>query len=243
MELDAIGVRDDGLVRIVYRGVEGLEHAASAGAAWVHEIIDPAARGAKVSYHVAMDVDENGAAHVCYAGGGFTLDYATDLSGEWSHEIVSAEAPSEGCSLEIGDDGGVRIAHVSGGGASEARLVTVTPPRGIDADCDGEIEEIPVTGSGVDRFGLLRDLAADEWQSLCEWSIEAQGGPGHETDCGGGVTITVNTVDECVEDSDAFGEDCELFVADFEACSDAMADDPCNGYRSAACAALLGCVM
>lgn len=51
---------------------------------------------------------------------------------------------------------------------------------------------------GVDSERFLDDLTGDEHLALCEWMVAIQGGP-HSIDCGGGITVTIDPVAECLQ--------------------------------------------
>ncbi len=96
--------------------------------------------------------------------------------------------------------------------------------------------------SGVDRDTSLTDLTAAEVMDICEWAVAEGGGPGAETDCGDGVTVTNGTVAECVEDYPSeVSSDCTATVADVEDCFEAMNGDPCS-FEHPECEPLFSCV-
>lgn len=47
----------------------------------------------------------------------------------------------------------------------------------------------------------LDELNAQEWEQVCTWMVDVQGGP-HSVECSQGVTITVETVAECSQRTD-----------------------------------------
>jgi hypothetical protein len=101
-------------------------------------------------------------------------------------------------------------------------------------------------GDGADSSGLssssqIGSLSTEERTTLCEWSVDIQGGEGNVTECPDNVTVTVSTVADCVADSSAYDE-CDLTVGDVEECSRANADDPCGALGSPACAPLVECL-
>lgn len=95
-------------------------------------------------------------------------------------------------------------------------------------------------GSGVDASKPITQLTASEVMQFCEWSVEEQGGAGTTTDCGDGVTVTVDTVQECVDGYGGFTSDCTTTVGQVEDCIEAIAADPCS-FGGAACAPLFDC--
>jgi hypothetical protein len=96
-------------------------------------------------------------------------------------------------------------------------------------------------GSGVDGDKYVDELTAEEARQLCEWGVEKQGGPMTKM-CGGGVTITVRTVDECVASFQGEGAPhCQVSVA--EDCLDALDGEPCNLFSKSECATFVACGM
>jgi hypothetical protein len=93
--------------------------------------------------------------------------------------------------------------------------------------------------SGVSGSKQLGQLDMSEWQTLCEYIVEVEGGEGKVTECGDGVTVTTTTVAECVADAPTF-MGCTATVANAEACAEAIGADPCAG--SAACEPIFACV-
>lgn len=86
--------------------------------------------------------------------------------------------------------------------------------------------------SGIDRNRTLSSLDGAEVQELCEFTIDAAGGAGAEFTCPDDVTVTVDTVAECVSDIGTFGS-CTVGVVE-----DCAVADPCD---FAACVPLLSC--
>jgi len=95
--------------------------------------------------------------------------------------------------------------------------------------------------SGVDSSKHVNSLSDGEAQTFCEWAVDEQGGAGTVTDCGDGLTITVDTVAECVAKQGNYTSDCAATVADAEACTTAIGNDPCS-FGGNACAALFACI-
>jgi hypothetical protein len=96
--------------------------------------------------------------------------------------------------------------------------------------------------SGVDGTKQLKDLTSAEVMAECEWGVEAQGGAGHTTTCGDNVTVTVDTVAECVTEVNAYKTNCTATVTQLEACTNALAANPCD-FTTSACAAIFACAM
>ncbi len=96
-------------------------------------------------------------------------------------------------------------------------------------------------GSGIPASTQINDLSPTQVTSFCAWSINLQGGENIETDCGDGFSVDTGTVAECTESFDDFPQ-CNLTIGQVEPCLFAVADDPCEGFNSAACAALGACV-
>jgi hypothetical protein len=85
------------------------------------------------------------------------------------------------------------------------------------------------TSSGVTTSKQIKDLSADERTQECEWGVSYEGGPGHQTMCADDVTITVNTVAECVADLNEYAMNgCMATIAELETCTRAIAADPCS---------------
>lgn len=90
--------------------------------------------------------------------------------------------------------------------------------------------------SGLDSSKELGTLTADELSTLCEYVVSAS--PSEPVECDG-FTYEPTTQTEC--ESDPFPETCTATVGNAEACADAIGDDPCTAFESAACADLLEC--
>jgi hypothetical protein len=93
--------------------------------------------------------------------------------------------------------------------------------------------------SGLPLDKTLAELDESEWEQLCEWG-NAQYEEA-EVDCGDGVTVSVGTVDECVEESLAYYGECSSTVESMEACVGAIAEDPCSSELPAECTGILAC--
>ncbi len=97
------------------------------------------------------------------------------------------------------------------------------------------------SGSGVDGSKPVVTMTASEKQTFCEWVVAQQGGAGHTTDCGNGVTVTTQTVAECVAGFADLIATCPATVAQGEACASASAAAPCS-FGGEACAPLFACI-
>lgn len=96
-------------------------------------------------------------------------------------------------------------------------------------------------GLDVDGSAVMTSLSDSDLQAVCSWSIDLQGGPGHETDCGDGTTVSVQQVGDCTAGFE--GKDCTLTVAEFQACAEASADNPCEALGSSACSPVFECLI
>ena len=116
---------------------------------------------------------------------------------------------------------------------------TATEDLGEGApDSASEQVETDVTGesTGVDPDRFLDELEASEWEQICTWMVDIQGGP-HTVECGDGVSITIDTVESCSERTDFPHCQVGLLVA----CVSAQAEDLC-GDAPAACDDFYACV-
>ena len=93
--------------------------------------------------------------------------------------------------------------------------------------------------SGVDPSMRVTELSPDDSIAFCEWMIEAQGGAGHTQDCGGGLDVTVNTVEECIESFN--GETCGVTVGEIEECIFAIDGDSCALLTEPRCEVFFDC--
>ena len=59
-----------------------------------------------------------------------------------------------------------------------------------------EPEAIAPEKFSFEREDFLDELAFEQWVEVCEWMVEIQGGP-KSVDCGDGITVTVDTVEDC----------------------------------------------
>lgn len=95
--------------------------------------------------------------------------------------------------------------------------------------------------SGVSPSERVGALSRAEMRELCTWAIEEQGGEGAMSDCGGGNSVTLDTIDACVDEQDDYA-DCSLTVAQLESCVLAVDGDPCQVLSKASCQALRECL-
>ena len=113
---------------------------------------------------------------------------------------------------------------------------------GGDDDNSGDDDDNGGGGdSGLSTGAIVTDLSDDDLVELCDWNIDELGGEGHETECGDGLTATVGSSAECVSSFE--NKDCALTVGEFEDCTGALADDPCDGLESQACAPFFTCAV
>ena len=97
------------------------------------------------------------------------------------------------------------------------------------------------SGSGVDSSKQIKDLTPSEQMSVCEAGIAAQGGAGKMTSCGNGVTVTVQTVAQCVSQMGTYAmKGCTATVGQLETCNDAIGADPCS-LGGSACQPIIAC--
>lgn len=96
------------------------------------------------------------------------------------------------------------------------------------------------SGSGVDGTKKLTALSATERQQVCEYMVQAEGGPQSKT-CGNGITVSVKTAADCTTGLAAFSASCTATVDNAEACAEAAGDDLCNLLNSQACSFLFQC--
>lgn len=111
----------------------------------------------------------------------------------------------------------------------------------ILAACGGGVSD----SSGVDSSKPITDLSDSERTTVCEWAIEVQGGAGHQTSCGDGVTVTTTTQAKCEMDSSQLPPACSsVTVAELETCVNAIGDDTCGEFFSpgSACSEYFSCV-
>lgn len=106
------------------------------------------------------------------------------------------------------------------------------------AACGGD--DGPGETSGVDGAKKVNTLSSSEVQTFCSWAVAEQGGAGHQTMCGDGVTFTVDTEAKCQMGYAMLSTTCAVTVADAEACVRALAADPCS-FGGTACQALIAC--
>ena len=95
--------------------------------------------------------------------------------------------------------------------------------------------------SGVAQTKQVKDLTADERMQECEWGVAFQGGAGKRTECGDGVSVTVDTVASCVDDMATYAANgCTAPISQLETCTKAVAADPCS-FGGAACQPIIDC--
>lgn len=122
-----------------------------------------------------------------------------------------------------------------GGGVQQVgRIDSGVPASNRDAS-SGDVV-IGGGGSGVNPSKFLDELTAPEKQTLCEWRVPAQGGPG-TYQCSEDVSVTIETVAECIADTFP-----HCTVGQAEACVTSLMGDPCAFFSSGACAAFLDCL-
>jgi hypothetical protein len=105
--------------------------------------------------------------------------------------------------------------------------------------CTSTEAEGPRGESGFSRSQTVASLTAEEAGSLCDWSIERQGGAGKEFKCDASSSRVVHTKDECLEDVASITKLSECYaltVGEVEDCTKEEAADPCG--QSPACDAL-----
>jgi hypothetical protein len=96
--------------------------------------------------------------------------------------------------------------------------------------------------SGVAQTKQIKDLSGDERMQECEWGVAFQGGAGKSTACGDGVTVTVNSVSDCVQDMATYATNgCTATILQLEACTKAVAADPCS-FGGATCQPIIDCL-
>jgi hypothetical protein len=93
--------------------------------------------------------------------------------------------------------------------------------------------------SGVEPSQPVSALTPADVNTLCAWSIDAEGGAGHVHQCGDGFEVTTLTVAEC--EADLAGWTCAATVADYEACINATGGDGCKLLTEAACEIFFEC--
>lgn len=94
--------------------------------------------------------------------------------------------------------------------------------------------------SGVPPDERVGDLSADEMRDLCAWVIGRQGGEGAMYECGNGLSVTLDTVAECVAEQDDYAS-CSLTVAQMEECVIEAGPNPCQAPFTPACQPLGQC--
>lgn len=92
--------------------------------------------------------------------------------------------------------------------------------------------------SGVEPTAVVADLDPADEMTLCDWSIDAEGGAGHVTHCNG-FDVTTHTVADCV--AEFAGWTCDATVGELEDCINAIDGDTCALLTEEACAFLFTC--
>jgi len=96
--------------------------------------------------------------------------------------------------------------------------------------------------SGVTTTKQIKDLSAAEQMQECEWGVAYSGGAGHQTMCPDNVTVTVDSVASCVQDMMTYATNaCMATIAELEACTRALAADPCS-FGGDACGPVFACL-
>ena len=91
---------------------------------------------------------------------------------------------------------------------------------------------------GGDRSRTIESLNMSEARAECSVFVDALGGPG-DRDCGDGVDIRVQTVDECA--GMLAPATCTNTLAEVDACLAALGGDPCGLLSLPACSFFLMC--
>lgn len=98
------------------------------------------------------------------------------------------------------------------------------------------------SGSGVTGSKRLSELTSSERDDLCSYSFDASGGA-HSKMCGGGITISTQSVADCTTGLAAVSASCAVTVDTAESCAEAIGSDLCNTLSSSDCLALFVCVV
>lgn len=94
--------------------------------------------------------------------------------------------------------------------------------------------------SGVEPEQRVGALSEDDMRALCAWVIGRQGGEGALHECEGGLTITLDTIEECVAEQDDYAS-CSLTVSQMEQCVLDAGSDPCRVPSTPSCQPLGQC--
>ena len=94
--------------------------------------------------------------------------------------------------------------------------------------------------SGAPLDERVGDLSDDDMRKLCAWGAQRQGGENAMFDCGDGVSVTIDTVDECVEEQTDYAF-CDATVQQMEQCVIDAGPNPCNALTTPACEPLYPC--
>jgi hypothetical protein len=117
--------------------------------------------------------------------------------------------------------------------------IVVALAGGVATACGGN-DSGSGGSSGVGSAKYLDELTDNEVQQLCNWSVESQGGAG-EYACGDGGSVTVNTVEECIQSLSVATVHCQVALA--EGCVDSLGGDPCKMMSTQQCADYMTCVL
>ena len=93
--------------------------------------------------------------------------------------------------------------------------------------------------SGVEPAQPVSALTAGDINTLCAWSIDAEGGAGHVHECGDGIEVTTATVAAC--EADLAGWTCTATVAQYEECINATGGDACRLLSEQVCSFFFEC--
>lgn len=107
------------------------------------------------------------------------------------------------------------------------------------AGCQNDDDD-DVGSSGLNPNAMLNELSDAEIRQLCVWTTDVEGGPDTH-DCGGGVTMTTPSTEECISDLADHSIACR--VKDVESCVKSIARDPCAALDGSACSPYLQCFM
>ena len=106
--------------------------------------------------------------------------------------------------------------------------------------CSGESEDDDddIGSSGLPGDAYMDELTPGEIRTLCEWAIDAQGGPGTKA-CPDGTTVNTPTVESCTAGN--FDAHCPIRL--IEVCMSAIDGDPCLVLTSSACEQYVYCIL
>lgn len=95
-----------------------------------------------------------------------------------------------------------------------------------------------VPDPAVDQGKYLDQLTPSEFQTLCTWQTEIDGGDSTRRSCGNGTSAQFSSTADCI----ANPEKVHCTVGAMEACVRATGTDPCKGLTEPACMSFLSCV-